>query len=250
MPAASATPTRPDDWFEDCADLFNESKIGIVFNAFDPQDGKEFLFINEAAAPWLNIDSDADKEKPDYPGHFHQASNPLKHWKINDTAIRAALQLFAYGFDWRVYDPDAQKERTLVNGAYHRQLILAELHQFEKIFAVRPLNEKYQSHLPTNYLDTQNLQTQMWLNGAVDAQMEAIELVNRLIKDNTTKNGNTADLGKGGPRRAYLEINGRPVHKIKIVPVEIKTDYGFFDYFIETTPTYEKGREAGLNKLP
>lgn len=233
MPAAWATPTRPDQWFLDCAEIFNESKIGIVFNAFDPQDGTEFLFINKAAAPWLNIDSDKDKSVPNW-RRFHRASNRLKHWKINDTAIRAALQLFAYGFDWRINDPDANKTRTLVDGAYHRQLILTELHKFEKIFAVRPLNEKYQAHLPTNYLDTLNLQTQMWLNGAVNAQMEAIELVNALIKGNQGVN---------------LKISNRPIHEITIVPVEIETDYGFFDYFIETMETYEKGLEAGLNKL-
>ncbi len=119
----------------------------------------------------------------------------------------------------------------LVDGAYHRQVILKELHEFELIFSVRPLNEKYKTTLPNNSLGSLTLQTEMWLNGSYDAQIGAINFMNSLIANNPD---------------VPLTVNGRPAHPVTVVPVEIKTTYGVFDYFIETLASYDDGKIQAL----
>jgi hypothetical protein len=232
LPAALFEPARPDAEFDAYAKLFNKSAVGIVFNAFDPQAGKEYLFINEAAVPWLNLHT--KKQIAAGEPHHHRASNVRRYWAINGAAIRAAFQLFAYGFDWKVRDPLTGRELVLVDGAYHRQLILTELHRFPTIYAIRPLNDKYKTTLPTNQLEVQNLQCQMWMNGAVDAQKEAIDVINRI-------HAHGAGLHPHGFGHAFQKVDVRDV--------EIPTTYGFFDYFIETMVYYQAGLAQGRAKL-
>jgi hypothetical protein len=203
-----------------------EQRIGVVFNAYDPNHGEELLFVNQAAVPWLDL--------PRTRLHRDGSTPRIKYRAINDTAVQAALRLFAYGFDWKVWDPVDRVERVLVDGAYHRQMILKELHEFDLIFAVRPLNDKYQNGLPSNSLGSLTLQTEMWLNGSYDAQIGAIDLLNTIIRNNP-----------GLP----LTVNGRPVHRVNVVPVEIKTTYSVFDYFIETLDTYDRGAAQMLESL-
>lgn len=229
LPAAWAVPTRSATEITKLAETLNQTTaepgkaIGIVFNAYDPNRGEELLFVNRAAVPWLDLARTRVARDGTTPR--------IKYRAINDTAVQAALRLFAYGFDWKVWDPVDQIERVLVDGAYHRQVILKELHEFELIFSVRPLNEKYKTTLPNNSLGSLTLQTEMWLNGSYDAQIGAINFMNSLIANNPD---------------VPLTVNGRPAHPVTVVPVEIKTTYGVFDYFIETLASYDDGKIQAL----
>ncbi|CAK0770420.1 putative Patatin-like phospholipase family protein [uncultured Gammaproteobacteria bacterium] len=217
MPAKTSRPTRPPQEYKEIAALLNTSKIGVAFNAFDPGTGEELLFINAVAARWLDV-------KKIRSGH--SAGNArVKFYGINDVAVEAALRLFAYGFNWKVYDPNIKRQRVLVDGAYHRQMILSELHEFETIYSVRPLNQRFTDRMPSNQLETLDLQTELWFNGSYAAQVNAIDSMNKVIGANPG-----------------ISMNGRPMHKVKVKPIEIKTSLGYFDYFIETMEVYEEGR--------
>ena len=145
--------------------------------------------------------------------------------------MQAALRLFAYGFDWKVWDPVDQVERILVDGAYHRQVILKELHAFELIFAMRPVNDKDRNALPTNSLGSLSLQTEIGFNSSYDAQAGALGLVNSIIQNHPG---------------VSIAINGRSVHPVTVEPIEIKISTNFFDYFIETLETYDQGQTEAL----
>lgn len=117
----------------------------------------------------------------------------------------------------------------MVDGAYHRELIIGELNVFKKIIAARPCNTKWIAKLPSNYLESQTLQIAMWMNGSVDSQIEAIELMNRIIK----QKGNT------------VKLDGRDLHPIEIVRAEMRVKYGFFDFFVETLAYFNEGLRVG-----
>ena len=229
LPAAWAMPTRSSADITQLADTLNQANIapdqaiGVMFNAFDPNRGEELLFVNQAAAPWLDLSR---------PRVARDGTTPrIKYRAINDTAVQAALRLFAYGFDWKVWDPVDQVERILVDGAYHRQVILKELHAFELIFAMRPVNDKDRNALPTNSLGSLSLQTEIGFNSSYDAQAGALGLVNSIIQNHPG---------------VSIAINGRSVHPVTVEPIEIKISTNFFDYFIETLETYDQGQTEAL----
>ncbi len=224
LPAGWAESTRSATDFAEIADALTQTQaappkqVGVVFNAYDPNRCEEILFLNRAAAAWL----DPARTRVGTDG----SSPRQKYRAINDTAVRAALRLFAYGFDWKVWDPVEQIERTLVDGAYYRQVILSELHGFDLILSARPLNEKYKSDLPSNSLGSLNLQTEALFNGSYQGQRDAIELINTLTRANPA---------------APPALHGHPTRLVTVEAVDIMTSYGFFDYFVETLDTFDQG---------
>jgi hypothetical protein len=76
--------------------------------------------------------------------------------------------------------------------------------------------------LPESFIEVQDLETELWFNGAYAQQLARIELVNRLLRNQRLK----------GP----LEEQG--FHEIELVPIEIPVQRGFFNYFIEDTSVF------------
>ena len=67
---------------------------------------------------------------------------------ITGNAVASALWLSLYGFD--------RLPGGLMDGAYHRPCIVAELHRFAKIFAVRPLAQGERGKVPASWFDVQD----------------------------------------------------------------------------------------------
>ncbi|MEH6625997.1 MAG: hypothetical protein V7739_06120 [Motiliproteus sp.] len=191
-----------------------ESKIGIVFNAFDAPKGQEILYINKRAQELLKT------HKPDKYQHdqIHndvriQVLDPENPQQLLE-AVDGALWLYLYGFQGR-----NGKERTILDGAYHRQFVIRELAPAaDRIFSVRPQSLEWNAKMPRNRLQVSNLETQLWFNASYSGEVAHIELINELLK------------------KGHLPSQYRP---IDLKPVEYETHIRFFDYFVERKNVYQ-----------
>jgi hypothetical protein len=201
LPAQEFLPLRSDTYLGEIADLLNSAPFGVVFNAYDPAHGIGALFGNAVASSrW----TDGDLRS------------------ITGEAIRAALWLSLYGFDGL--------PGGLMDGAYHRPCVVAELHPFDRIYAVRPLAQGWRGKVPSSWFDVQDWQTEMWFSAAYAAEVADMQRINRLIDK-----GALTD-----PRYRKIEL------------IEIATDHpaGYFNYFAERPEifdaAYRKARDVLL----
>lgn len=198
LPAQVYRPTRPSADFVAMAAAFNASSIPVVFNAYDISAAQELLFGNPAALEFL----EADEARPhlvagrDVPSHFRP---------IDAAAIESALWLSLYGFDHRY------EGAVVIDGAYHRQLIIAELARCTVIYAVKPQNDAWRGDPPANYFEVQDFNTEMWFNAAFAAEVAALE---------------------SAP------------HPPRLVRITMDHPLGYWNYFVEKTRNYDAGYQA------
>jgi hypothetical protein len=204
FPAQEYVPLRSDSYLSGIADLLNAAPFGVVFNAYDPRQGTGVLFGNAAASPlW----SDEDLRP------------------ITGEAVAAALWLSLYGFEGQ--------PGGLMDGAYQRPCIVAELHPFDRIYAVRPLAQGWRGKAPVSWFDVQDWQCEMWFSAGYAAEVADMRRINRLIDK-----GALTD-----PRYRKIEL------------IEIATDHpaGYFNYFTERSQVfdaaYHNAREALLGRI-
>ena len=145
---------------------------------------------------------------------------------ITPTALQDALWLFYYGFDGH----------TQVDGAYARSIILNELTFAERIWAVKPINDRWLGPVPRNLLEVMDKQTELWMGSSYREQARTIALVNRL--------------GQPG-RQALREAtsNDKDYHLIDLQPLEIGVQRGFFTYFVEDIAVFQHAYGQALAQL-
>ena len=158
-PAQSLVPTRPEEWFHEVAETFNRSDIGIMFNVFEPKSGIGYLHTNKAGLKLL------DKKEGEWD------HGRVRYAPITAKAVKDALWLYLYGFE----------SQELLDGAYHRQIILRELHPFDRIYAVRPQNQRWIGALPRTGFELRDLEIELWFNSSYAAECAGIELTNSLL---------------------------------------------------------------------
>ncbi|MBZ8141642.1 hypothetical protein CLD22_17265 [Rubrivivax gelatinosus] len=212
LPAQTFVPLFPDSYFQQIADELNSDDlhgVGVMFNAFDPRSGTEYLHLNESARRTLAVD---------YDEHYHPvARKGLVHYRpIDADAVRGGLWLYFYGFDTAGSEPR-------LDGAYRRDLIVRDLVDAARIYVVRALPLGHADPLPRNLLELEDLKTELFMNAAYAGEVANIELINKLLEDPAV-----------GPAMASK------YHRIELVPIETTVDQGFFDYFVERLDTYEK----------
>ena len=207
-PSRSLMPARPDELFEDMSVTFNQSEIAIAFNSYDPPKGEEYVHLNDKAREALGIEY--GQEKSYRQGTFYQT--------ITLDEIKDALWLYQYGF------PEG---RTRLDGAYYRQILLSELVRADKIFVARPINKKWLGKLPSNYIGSKDLETEISFNGTYIGEKDKIELINELVR-------------KG-------KLPGDQYHHIHLFELEIQTQEGFFDYVFEDPTIFNEAREQATN---
>ncbi|HJU17584.1 MAG TPA: hypothetical protein VJ770_14100 [Stellaceae bacterium] len=199
FPAQEYVPLRSTAYLGEIAALLNDAPFGVVFNAYDPSRGTAVLFGNRRAAGlWRN-----------------SSLAP-----ITAEAIASALWLSLYGFEGL--------PGGLMDGAYQRPCLVAELHPFAKIFVARPLARGWRGKLPANWFEVQDWQYEMWFSAGYQAEVADMQRINRLIETGALKD----------PRYRRIEL------------VEIAVDHpaGYFNYFTERPQVfdaaYRKAREA------
>jgi len=222
LPGRTLVPDSPEAYFEEICKVFNESSIGVAFNAYNPQEGIEYVYLNPKAMELMNDPASPDKYKHDQ-GSEHR---PYRYYRAIDVdAVKDALWLYQYGF----YD----KESDFVDGAYFRDQMLAELVVADLIFSVRPINHKWLGELPRTYQGIEDLKTEVSFNGTYAAERDQIMLINKL-------------LSKG---RFAKREGARGFHHIDLEELEVSTQRGYFDYMLESADVFELAQAMGAKRF-
>ena len=224
LPAQEYVPERTEADFQHAADLFNASRIGVVFNSYEPGTGKGFLYGNDAARKSLppekairNTHAARVKESvlPHDMRYVSEVSDEHDIHPITAETVKSALWLSLYGFQnvpgWKM------------DGAYYRSCIVSELHVFDRIFVVRPLANGWFGKQPSNWFDVQDWNCEMWFSVGYKAEVDALRRINDLIEAGVIKNEKF-----------------KPVELIEIEP---ETPAGYFHYFVERNKVYDRAYE-------
>jgi hypothetical protein len=218
LPAQVYKPARTAETIKELADTFNDSHIGVVFNAYNPTSGEGVLFGNDAARERMKTETSisvlCDQKSRD-PRIAKPSGKEQAILAITPMAIESALWLSLYGF--------ADIPNRQMDGAYHRSCILSELHNFDRVIVCRPLaNGWLRDKLPKSYFDVQDWNTEMWFSVGYKAEVDAMKRINRLIHS-----GAITD----------------PSYKlVDIQEIEPTTPAGYFNYFIERDAVFEDAR--------
>jgi hypothetical protein len=200
LPAQQCVPTRSRAYFQTVSQVLNDAPFGVVFNAYSLAEGNGVLFGNERARRSL-------KDDPVSP--------------ITPESVEAALWLSLYGFE--------RLPGQMMDGAYHRPCVIAELHEFDRIYAVRPLAKGWVGTAPKSWFDVQDWQCEMWFSAGYKAEVAELQRINYLIE-----------------RKVLSDSNYKYVELVEICPDHLA---GFFNYFIESAEVYEAAYAESLKKL-
>lgn len=222
LPAQMWVPTRPKTDFEGIAKSFNDWPKPIFFNSFSPKAGNEYLHMNRPArALFEHRQQRRHKLRP----HLHKETAPrlrthvpeVEPADIDADAVADALWLTWYGFE----RPDGTvNEDRRIDGAYARQFILSELTAADILFMARPQSYRFIGAPPSNYFGVQDLQTELWFNGSYTQQLARIDLMNRLVHNGA--------------------LSSADYHEVKLVPIEIQVQRGYFAYFTESAAVFDR----------
>lgn len=135
---------------------------------------------------------------------------PSRYRPIDADAVESALWLTLYGFDHRY------EGAVVIDGAYHRQLIIAELTSCTVIYAVKPQNDAWRADPPANYFEVQDFNTEMWFNSSFAAEAAALE-------------------SAPSPPR--------------VVRITMDHPLGYWNFFVEKTSNYVAGYAAAMALL-
>lgn len=220
-PAQVLIPAFPDELFEAIAATFNDCGhgMGVAFNSFNPRSGLEHLHVNELGMELLAArDRDVD---------YGRVDGTLLYRDIRPGDVRAALRLFAYGFT----DADADGG-TVIDGAYARSIILNELTFARRIYAVKPLNTRWIGRLPRNQFEVQDMQTERWFETSYREQARMINKISELSRN-----------------ARLVDEDGKEYHEVRLVPVELEMQRGYFQYFVEEQEVFDDAYNRGLSVL-
>lgn len=229
-PVRWLVPRFPDEFFSNISDVFNNCKdIGIAFNSFDPAEGMEIVHLNEQAKNQLNKQA-GEKSS-------HRSRTIYKD--ITPQYVRNGLWLFQYGFD----------DCSIIDGCYFRGVMLSEAAVARKVFVSRPINYKWIGKLPTNYIENEDLKTEISFNGSYQGERDKIMLVNSLLGTDLGKCGSEPALPDAEKGKSRPEGVMKKYHEVKLCEVEMDTQRGFFDYVFEDINVFDRSRQRSAAKF-
>lgn len=218
LPAQVYVPARPDTVIDEVVRTFNESRIGVVFNAYDLKSGRGVLFGNDAARARMDVRTKLPLDK--HPGlqTLKPEKNPANEaglLPIDAEAVKAALWLSLYGFE--------KMPGGRLDGAYHRSCIVSELHSFPRVIVARPLARGWvDARPPRSWYDVQDWNTEMWFSAGYKAEIDAMVRINQLVKAKLLKDS----------KFTYVDLR-------EIAP---ETPAGYFNYFVEREAVFDAAR--------
>ena len=174
LPARQLVMEFGEKFFEEIAKTFNQCEdIGIAFNSYDPVAGMEHIHLNETAKKLLGRENQK---------HNKVRGERTKYRDITPHSVRDALWVFQYGFD----------DNKVIDGAYHRQIILDELMMANgrdeahsdvlHVFIARPIQYCWKGPLPTSWPDLEDMKTEMAFDGSYRCEVDKVEIINKLIR--------------------------------------------------------------------
>lgn len=215
IPGRTMIPQFSPTFYQDTADVLNDTDIGIAFNAYNPQEGEEYVYLN-AAARKLMKDGNAPKKYDDNEQSEHR---PYRYYRdITAQSVDEALWLYQYGFN--------DESKRFVDGAYFRDIMLAELVPADVIYAVRPINHKWLGEMPRSYPAIEDMKTEVGFNGCYAAERDQIMLINKLLS------------------KQYLSAErAHEYHHIHLVELEIQIQRGYFGYAFESEDVFTSSEQ-------
>ncbi|EWY39680.1 hypothetical protein N825_05650 [Skermanella stibiiresistens SB22] len=200
FPADTLRPIKPASYFEDMAKVFNESETGILLNTFNPIFGIEYVHYNEAAR--------------DSVGYWERNGAPFTQYRpITPEMLRAALWLLNYGLE-ETFDGE-----TLIDGVYHRQIILRELMGCDTVFIGRPLSVDWGDHIPRNAVEMETFKTKMLFSSSYYGELNFIFSHNQNV--------------------AAGRVTGELAHEVELQEVAIEKNIDFLGFFLENEDVYD-----------
>jgi len=207
LPAQVWVPVRRLEEIEHIAYLLNKSPVPVVFNTVHLRSGRPYLHINPAAKDFLKVTGE----------QMGQVGGPCKYTPISTETVGGALWLYFYGFG------NAAQRRLnpleLVDGAYNRQFIIAELSDCDRIYTVRAMNTRWLDHPPQDYFDNQVFMDWLWVNSAYTTEVAGMETINKLIRQK--------------------DLQSPDYKAIDLIEVQIPLFYGPFQQLYEKKGVYE-----------
>jgi hypothetical protein len=212
LPAQQYAPARTREIIDGLVKTFNDSPIGVVFNAYDPTAGEGVLFGNDVARKLMRTKSSIPIAPTGDVKYRADSGKETAILPIDAGAIEAALWLSLYGFE--------NLPGGLMDGAYHRSCILSELHNFSRVIVARPLASGWQQEKkPKSWFDVQDWQCEMWFSVGYKAEVDAMKRINRLIERGIIDD----------PDFKYVDLR----------EIEPPTPAGYFNYFIERAAVFD-----------
>jgi len=247
LPARAFVPERPPEFFDDAARVLADDDhahgVGVAFNSFDPKTGLEQLYVNSAGLEQI-------KKRYDEAAAYGRAHGHTTYQKVTPDAVRNALWLFYYGF------PADELGDRYVDGAYARSIILNELTGSKRIYAVKPVNDRWLGRLPQNQFEISDMQTEFWMEASYREQYRLIETINDLLaagRLHETIHPATEPSGRdenaGVTDRRLDRVRAKEYAKLELIPVEITMQRGYFTYFVENREVFQDAYGQSLRLL-
>ncbi|MGQ9371750.1 hypothetical protein [Azospirillum sp. A39] len=191
LPARQYVPVRDGAQFAHAARILDAAPVGVVFNTFDFRAGEGVLHGNAAARRLMSDDVELKAITPE--------------------AVQSALWLYFYGFE---HAPGG-----LIDGAYHRSVILGELHGFHEVTVAAPFPVSWLGPVPRNQFEVENWKIRQWFANSYRAEVTRLRRVIALIE------------------RGSLRDPAYVVRTLTELP--LRRHYGYFDYFTEKPEVFE-----------
>lgn len=212
LPARTLAPRIEQGTLEAIRDDFNNEKIAIAFNSYNPKAGRETVYLNPQAERLLQRPAPQESS-------FRKTDRHLTEYRpITTEGLLNALWLYEYGL----------AGRESVDGAYFRMVMLAEVSRARTIFVARPIQSKWTGDMPVTYGEKEDLKTEIFFNSSYLGERLRIELVNRHIE-------------QGAFTKEFMEREG--YHTIKLYEVEPRTAQPFVTYFTENLAMFKEAYE-------
>lgn len=160
FPSAIYEKLMPLSVFQEIADCFNASDIGIITNAYNYRTGKAVVYVNQAASDALRgsrfeIGSDSDS---------------FEVHPISADGIAACLQLIQYGPYQDQYD-----------GAYQYNPVIPPLKKAEDVMLITVVPITRPLKPIEHYFDIEDFKLKMMFVNAISSELASTELINRFI---------------------------------------------------------------------
>ncbi len=160
FPSAIYEKTMPSSVFQEIADCFNASDIGIIANAYNYRTGKAIVYVNQAA-------SDALQGSRFQIGSY---SDSFEIHPISSDGIAACLQLIQYGPYQDQYD-----------GAYQYNPIIPPLKKAKDVMLITVVPITRPLKPIDHYFDIEDFKLKMMFVNAISSELASTELINSFI---------------------------------------------------------------------
>ncbi|MFC5353423.1 hypothetical protein [Azospirillum himalayense] len=199
MPARQYAPVRDRDTVAEIARTLNEAEVGVVFNTYDFRSGNGLLHGNAAARRLM--------------------AGEVGLEDITAEAVESALWLYLYGFE--------EAPGGLIDGAYHRSIILSELHGFDEVTVAAPFPVSWIGPVPRNQLEVENWKIRQWFANSYKAEVARLRRVIELMERGTLND---------------------PAYRIRsLTELPLRRHYGYFDYFTEKAEVFDDALVQALD---